>query len=187
MQSCKFCNSENLVEVLTPDTIHYAKLLCQDCNGFQKWLAKPKEQSSQKRDKAHHNLLDKYSEGFCEICLRLEDELPSSQTLHAHHVVEYSAGGTSDASNIRIYCTPCHNWVHHQRTYLGHYKQTKDYSDLIAACEVEMKRTGFSWRSERVLNFCERLCNKRSRHFLREKHLVVLLRRLQELPTADVT
>lgn len=55
------------------------------------------------------------------MCLRLEAELPATQDLDGHHVVEYSAGGTDDRTNVWILCTSCHRLVHHQRTYLGHY------------------------------------------------------------------
>jgi len=167
VEICRYCQSTRIIQGLRPDTIHHAELRCQDCDRHLKWIAKPKEKESTKREADHHGLLRKYSEGYCEICLRLEEELPPAQSLKAHHKIEYDAGGTSDHSNIQILCTPCHQLVHHQRTYLGHYTQSKDLSDLIAACEVEMKRTGYSWRAPRVLDFCEMLCKKRSRHFMR--------------------
>jgi len=55
--------------------------------------------------------------------------------------------------------------------------------DLLAGCRVELKRTGYSSQSKRVLDFCERMCGKRGIIFLNEKHLEQLLKRLKSLPT----
>jgi hypothetical protein len=40
---CKTCGSLHLRETLEPnDSVHYARLSCNDCSGFVKWIAKPK-------------------------------------------------------------------------------------------------------------------------------------------------
>lgn len=62
----------------------------------------------------------------------------------------------------------------------------EDLFELIAACTVELKRTGYTWKSERVLNFCERACGKRSPHFLESIHFFALLARLKNLPTENI-
>lgn len=179
---CSYCQSTNTEKRLRPDTIHYAELRCLDCNRHR-WLSKPKDEKTSKREPEHQDLVKKYSQGFCVICYRLEEDLPPPQKLVAHHVVEYQDGGESTPDNIQIVCTYCHQTIHTIRTYMGHYTKSKDLSDLIAACEVEMKRAGFTWRSERILNFCEAACGKRNRHFLKERHLKVLLKKLIDFPT----
>lgn len=62
----------------------------------------------------------------------------------------------------------------------------EDLFEVIAACTVELKRTGYTWKSDRVLDYCERLCGKRSPHFLQLIHFNVLLSRLNNLPTVTV-
>lgn len=97
---CKYCESENVVQNLRPDTIHYAELRCKDCGVFQVWLKKP-----------------------------------------------------------------------------------KDLPQLIEDCEFHLRRTGYEWQSNRVLDFCERVCGHRSHKFLQVSHLRILAKKLKELPT----
>jgi hypothetical protein len=59
----------------------------------------------------------------------------------------------------------------------------EDLFEVITACTVELKRTGYTWKSERVLDFCEKACGKRSPHFLKVAGFFTLLSRLNELPT----
>lgn len=182
MKTCKYCDSTNITEQLRPDTMHYGEWRCLDCGRHLGWMKKPSEEKVKKREPEHQDLVKKYSEGYCVICMRLEEDLPSPQKLVAHHINEYKDGGESVRENIQIVCTYCHQTIHTIRTYVGHYVKTKDLSSLIAACEVELKRTGYTWRSARVLDFCERACGKRNRHFLREAHLRELHKRLLTLP-----
>jgi hypothetical protein len=37
---CKWCDSNNLMEIPRPDTMHRAELWCGDCDRFTKWLPK---------------------------------------------------------------------------------------------------------------------------------------------------
>ena len=53
------------------------------------------------------------------VALLEKDELPASDTLHAHHVDPYSEGGESDEWNVWILCTACHRLVEYQRRYRG--------------------------------------------------------------------
>lgn len=39
--TCTRCGSATLVEVPTPEGPHYAKLVCEECGGFIKWLPRP--------------------------------------------------------------------------------------------------------------------------------------------------
>lgn len=107
------------VEVLTTG-VHYAKASCGRCRRFLKFLPKPDDDPTKyKRQKAHLNLVDQYSNGYCEMCLRQKGELPKGETLEAQHVIEYQDGGSEKRENIWILCTSCHRMVHWLRTYHG--------------------------------------------------------------------
>jgi len=120
---CPSCLSTDLSEIIEPTRGgHHGRLVCNHCNRFIKWIPKPKEEKNgDPRAEVSKKLVSQYSKGFCEICLRKHDELPSPQTLEGHHIVQVKDGGTDDRDNIQIVCTACHRWIHWQRTYLGHY------------------------------------------------------------------
>jgi hypothetical protein len=61
--------------------------------------------------------------------------------------------------------------------------QVEDYSDLIYACRQELHRLNLTWKSERVLDFCERATGHRDAHYLEPAHLEMLLTKLQAEPT----
>lgn len=54
-----------------------------------------------------------------------------------------------------------------------------DLSEVITFCRVELHRLGLTWRSPRVLDFCERVTGKRDAHYLDERQLQALLTKLQ--------
>jgi hypothetical protein len=97
---------------------------CNKCGTFW-WQPKPENEKT-KRPARHVALAKKYGQGFCEMCLRQESELPATQDLDGHHVLEYADGGTDDRANVWVVCTSCHRLIHHQRTYLGHYHSRSD-------------------------------------------------------------
>lgn len=105
---------------------HYAQLKCthSDTPHWIDWLPNPQNKDKSRRESNHRNLVSRYSQGFCECCMRKAEDLPKPQQLEAHHVIEHKDGGTDDRSNIWIVCTPCHKQIHHNRTYLGHYQQS---------------------------------------------------------------
>ena len=59
----------------------------------------------------------------------------------------------------------------------------QDLSDSIYACSFELKRIGLTWKSERVLSFCDRATGHRDAHYLNATHLEMLLTKLQKEPT----
>lgn len=61
----------------------------------------------------------------------------------------------------------------------------RDLSELILDCRQELHRIGLTWKSDRVLNFCERVTGKRDAHYLTEEHLQSLLTKLQVEPTPE--
>lgn len=106
---------------------HYARIECASCKRFIKWEGKPKElKAVDPRSEVSKKLVARYSQGFCELCLRRKEDLPEPQTLEGHHKVQVSQGGTDDRENLWILCTACHRWIHWQRTYTGHYHHSDD-------------------------------------------------------------
>lgn len=120
---CQKCNEfvDMTVTMLT-DGPHYAKETCPNCNRFVRFVPKP-DADKAKRPAAHRDLVRKFGRGFCEMCLRRENELPGPQTLHGHHVEEFADGGEPKRENVWILCTACHAYVNHVRTYIGHYRK----------------------------------------------------------------
>ena len=112
------CGSSEKIETPRQD-MHYSDIRCRSC-GFHFGFGTDPEKKPKSR-KGQADLVKKYSKGFCEICLRTKQDLPLPEVLEAHHIIEVARGGDDEAENIQICCTPCHRWIHHQRTYLGHY------------------------------------------------------------------
>lgn len=100
---------------------------CPDCECHIRFI--PKDKDAKRRPKDHKSLVNKYSNGYCECCLRTKESLPQFQTLEAHHVRPYHLGGESTRENIWIVCTPCHRLIEHFRTYMGHYSGQFKFSD----------------------------------------------------------
>jgi len=43
--ACKYCGSVETKEILTPELMHYAKLVCADCDRWIKWIPNPDRKS----------------------------------------------------------------------------------------------------------------------------------------------
>jgi 5-methylcytosine-specific restriction endonuclease McrA len=99
----------------------YSKITCADCGRYIKWGVDPKKPLKKRRSSGQKDLLESFSNGFCELCLRTETLIPRQQQLEAHHIIPVEMGGGNDKANIQIVCTQCHKLIHHIRTYLGHY------------------------------------------------------------------
>ncbi len=103
---------------------HYAAEYCAVCNGWQRWLPKPSPPHPvtpsplhpRNRPAAHRNLVAKYSRGFCELCLKPEQDLAERNWLEAHHAIEYAAGGDDGRENVWIVCQKCHKLIHWVRS-----------------------------------------------------------------------
>lgn len=122
--------------MLTPQRKHYGMYRCKICDTFNGWIPKPDSDASKyKRPQKHRSLVNKFSRGFCESCLRLEGELPDGQVLEAQHVVPYQQGGKPERDNVWILCTGCHRLIEHQRTYVGH----KTLIESVAKALTEWK------------------------------------------------
>jgi len=113
--SCRGCGDSTAVEIVQSSGPHYGRLECATCGVVRAWLAKPKTTN---RPAAHRDLVAKYGEGYCQLCLRKETELPGGQTLEGHHVREYQDGGQASRENVWVVCTSCAkliHWVRHWR------------------------------------------------------------------------
>lgn len=136
LPDCK-CGCNYAIIAPTDGTAH-ASVRCAnaDCNKFFKWLAKPKNADKKTRTDTK-GLIEKFSKGYCELCLRNAKQLPRGQVLHAHHVIPKVKGGNEDKENIWIVCTKCHRYIHHERTYLGHYHcDTEDFEANLLTEEI---------------------------------------------------
>jgi len=121
LKDCSKCGlkTEAVLE-LTPHLTHYAKLVCGRCGNHHQWISKPDSDTTKyRRPRQHKDLVDKYSRGFCELCLKSGAELQTGVTMEAHHVVGFSNGGSSDRGNVWIVCTACHRQIHWARRYHG--------------------------------------------------------------------
>lgn len=114
--ACKFHGAMRVI--LSTGGVHYARVECPTCNGFQRWLPKPESDPTKyRRPNSHRDLVKAFSKGYCELCLRKKENLPKGQTIEAQHVLEFQDGGSSERENIWILCTACHRLVHWVRTY----------------------------------------------------------------------
>lgn len=121
IETCRHCNATGVHRTEVQQSgVHYAKVTCNTCDRFLRWIPKPdSDPTKARRPQQHRELVRAYGNGFCEMCLRKTDELPKGQTLEAQHVIEFQDGGSNDRSNIWIICTACHKLVHWTRYYHG--------------------------------------------------------------------
>lgn len=104
---------------LRPTGVHYADVRCCKC-GKHFFQGKPDDDVTKyKRPKAHADLVNKFSRGYCELCGFEQVNLPRGETLTAHHVARFAEGGPATRENTWIVCSACHSLIEHQRTYRG--------------------------------------------------------------------
>jgi len=115
--SCGYLNG--LAEfILTPEQKHYGKYVCPNCGCYWKFAKKPDNDSSKyRRPQKHRDLVRRFGNGYCELCLTSEDNLPDNQTLEGHHVIPFKVEQVSERENVWIVCTRCHRQIELIRTY----------------------------------------------------------------------
>lgn len=131
---CRYCEREHECKMFEPTPTH--TLGGYYCYEKQKmhWHPKPVDDPTKyKRPSNHTDLVKKYNPGYCEMCLRTETVIKNikGQTLHAHHIMPYQYGGSSERNNIWILCTPCHAYVEHVRRYHNDLISVKIISESI--------------------------------------------------------
>lgn len=123
MIKCVHCGSENVKIIETPNMIHFGKLECQDCNRFNKWIIKPKNEGIRtKTSKCEiSDILNfhKMEKEFCFFCLRTRKQLGFSETLTIDHIEELDKGGDNGIENLQILCSSCHKLKNWTRLYIN--------------------------------------------------------------------
>lgn len=99
---------------------HWRKLSCPECGQFMGWAPKPPDDATKYRPaRSSADLVERFGKGYCEMCLRLDIELPAQHGLEAHHVKPHHIGGEDTRDNLWIVCKACHRLIEHARTYHG--------------------------------------------------------------------
>jgi 5-methylcytosine-specific restriction endonuclease McrA len=122
---------------LRPETPHYGDGLCPEHRHF--WVRKP---DNEKRPRRKSNLdllqsIEAKQRTYCWRCLRSSSVLKGLRPplgLEVHHVIEVTAGGTDDASNLQVLCAECHEETHRDRRRYGRYENNGEAKE---ACTEE--------------------------------------------------
>lgn len=125
---CPSCKGTGHKAELCRNGPHFGKMICGNCGRHLDWIAMPKSESEEKRDRKHsRRYVTRLGEQRCEICLRALDELPGPEKIEVQHVIEKAAIGAAadEPGNYRLYCSACHSWVNWMRTHIGHYHLPK--------------------------------------------------------------
>ncbi len=118
-EPCQFCGHRGPHELRPNDTLPGRFLVyCAGCKKNMGWKSLPENERA-KRPPAHRDLVRKYGRGFCELCLRMEAELPERHRLIGHHVIEYQDEGPPLRENVWIVCAGCSALIHLIRTYFA--------------------------------------------------------------------
>ena len=118
---CPKCGKE-LEFILTPNSVHYGKLVCKE-HGWVKWVKNPNKENRRTKtskytlkDVAEYHGMDK---PICFFCLRSKEQLGVNETLTIDHIVELQEGGKDDISNLQILCSACHKLKNWARLYVN--------------------------------------------------------------------
>ena len=136
LKECRRCGRNIEVKMLPEKHTHYAEYRCS-CGKHEGY--EPYPQNKGKRPPNRHS-----PEGlgidYCQMCQRHKERLGNRETLHSHHVIEVGTQGGEDVpENIWVVCTPCHRYIHHQRTYLNNHLTGKySFEDL----EKDLEKDG---------------------------------------------
>ena len=111
----------------TPDTPHYGKEVCPNCEGWLRWISKPENQSKRAPTKYTAESLEITA---CEFCLRSREMLGKNETLDVHHKMPIDLGGEDVETNILVLCTYCHKTAHQRHIYLYEHFKIKEMSGI---------------------------------------------------------
>ncbi len=120
---CKSCGSSNLELIETPNSIHYAKIMCRDCGLWNKFIKNPNSQRIRTKTSKYKidQVLKFYNkkEAFCFFCLRKKEELGEFETITIDHIEELNKGGKDELQNLQILCSACHKLKNWTRLYMN--------------------------------------------------------------------
>jgi len=113
---CHRCEKEVEVKIeKTEKGPHYAKIVCNECGNFIKWLPKPENMKIKRIYSRNKNLIKRiceekgYKEPFCFFCGRKKEELPPGTFLTIDHILPLKDGGKDSLENMQILCSMCHS------------------------------------------------------------------------------
>lgn len=121
--NCKFCN-HSLKLTLTPNSIHYGRLDCEECLAFNGWARNPESPRFDSKRIGNHADINKVSsfhrmnEPICFLCLRNKNQLGVNETLTVDHIIELDKNGKDEVFNMQILCSACHKLKNWARLYM---------------------------------------------------------------------
>lgn len=128
IEVCDVCGGE-IITINTPNSVHYAKRICQRCGKWFKWLTDP--ENTNKRMKTSkfkiENILKyhNYDKEFCFFCLRERKQLGFNETMTIDHIREINKGGKDEIENLQILCSACHKLKNWARLYINWHHLSK--------------------------------------------------------------
>ena len=125
---CIDCKVECIFEK-TPNSIHYGKIVCPNCNRWIRWVQNPNKVNQRTKTSKHSiQQIMKYHNfeinPFCFLCLREMEQLGWNETLTIDHIQELDKGGEDKLPNLQILCSACHKLKNWCRLYINwHFKK----------------------------------------------------------------
>jgi len=124
------CGSKTGDLILTPNTIHYAKVVCYVCRKFIRWDKAPKNKDKRgglpEPEKVAH--FHGFNDIFCFFCGRDYHKLGDNETITIDHIQKIADGGVDELENMQILCSACHKLKHWTELYL-HKHMEKYFRD----------------------------------------------------------
>ncbi len=102
------CNAGN-TEVLTePGSVHYAKMVCDNCGANNGWVKKPENLKKRKDKNSKWRTVWKEIGFCCVFCGATEEDFPNSGQWQVDHILPISKNGEDIFENTIMLCTFCH-------------------------------------------------------------------------------
>jgi len=113
------CGSETGELVLTPNSVHFGKIVCDVCRKFIRWKKAPQNANKRSGCPELEVVASKYKfiDVFCFFCGRVKEQLGWNETLTVDHIKKLEEGGEDNFDNMQILCTACHKLKHWTELY----------------------------------------------------------------------
>jgi 5-methylcytosine-specific restriction endonuclease McrA len=111
--------------VKTPNTVHYAKIICSNCSRFIKWKKAPQNIERRNGCPEPERVSERrgFENCFCFFCGRKKEQLGEHETLTVDHILKLEENGKDEYDNMRVFCTACHKLKHWTELYMRkHYE-----------------------------------------------------------------